>query len=167
VDRLAMVLVALLVLCAIAASEELMVYTANQGFLSRIYVLDMNANVLRYFEYSYEHTWLDLEVVDNEVYALDWVTAAVYRVNLDTGAVDLTVARRKVEAICSAVPAVYPGPAFAALYGRSLATLQRSRRVIATMDLLIATAAMESAAPLVTRNVGHFQRVDGLRVLSY
>jgi len=69
-----------------------MVYTANQGFLSRIYVLDMSANVLRHFEYVYEHTFLDLEVIDNEVYALDWVTAAVYKVDLDTGGLDLIVA---------------------------------------------------------------------------
>jgi len=75
--------------------------------------------------------------------------------------------RRKVEAICSAVATVYPGPTFATLYGRSLATLQRSGQAIATMDLLVATTAMMAAAPLVTGNVGHFERVDGLRILSY
>jgi hypothetical protein len=73
-------------------ADDLMVYTANQGFLSRIYVLDMNANPIRYFEYSYEHTFLDLEVIRNQVYVLDWVTAAVYRVDLDTGDLELTVA---------------------------------------------------------------------------
>jgi hypothetical protein len=77
---------------ALCPAEDLMVYTANQGFLSRVYVLDENANVLRYFEYSYEHTFLDLEVIDGQLYALDWVSAAVYRVDLDTGGLDLVVA---------------------------------------------------------------------------
>jgi hypothetical protein len=76
-----------------AHAEDLMVYTANQGTLSRIYVLDMEANVLRYFEYPpWEYNFLDVEVVSNEVYALNWVHAAVYRVDLDTGDLDLVVA---------------------------------------------------------------------------
>jgi len=75
--------------------------------------------------------------------------------------------RQKVEALCSAVPTVYPGASFATMYGRSLATLQRRGEAIATMDLLIATTAMVAGAPLVTGNSRHFERVDGLRVLSY
>ncbi len=75
--------------------------------------------------------------------------------------------RRKIDAVCGAVVTVYPGPTFAAIYGRSLAHLQRSGPVIGTMDLLIATTAIVAAAPLVSRNVDHFQRIDGLRVISY
>jgi len=87
------VLLLLLILSVLPCSaEDLMVYTANQGFLSRIYILDMNANVVRFFEYSYDHTFLDLEVIADEVYVLDWVPAAVYRVDIETGALELVVA---------------------------------------------------------------------------
>lgn len=71
---------------------DLIVYTANQGFLSRIYVMDENGQPLRFFEYSYEHTFLDLEIVDQQVYVLNWVDAGVYRVDLNTGALELIVA---------------------------------------------------------------------------
>lgn len=35
------------------------------------------------------------------------------------------------------------------------------------MDLLIATAALEDGAPLLTRNARDFERIPGLRVLGY
>jgi predicted nucleic acid-binding protein len=35
------------------------------------------------------------------------------------------------------------------------------------MDLLIATAAVVDGAPIVTRNRKHFERVQGLEVVSY
>lgn len=62
---------------------------------------------------------------------------------------------------------VQPDERFAPTYGRLLAAVQRTRASIATMDLLIATAALLDDAALVTRNVKDFSRVPGLRVLSY
>ena len=62
---------------------------------------------------------------------------------------------------------VYPDQRFAALYARLLASLKRTGRTIAPMDLLIATAALVDDASLVTRNVKDFSRVPGLRVLRY
>ena len=53
------------------------------------------------------------------------------------------------------------------MYGRLLAAIQRQRRTIATMDLLIGTAAILDDAPLITRNVKDFSRVPGLRVIGY
>jgi tRNA(fMet)-specific endonuclease VapC len=61
----------------------------------------------------------------------------------------------------------YPDDRFAGLYGRLFAAIQRSSRPIASMDLLIATAALLDDAPLATRNVKDFSRVPGLRVLEY
>lgn len=61
----------------------------------------------------------------------------------------------------------YPDGRFAPAYGRLLAAVQRSSRPMATMDLLIATAALLDDAPLVTRNVKDFSRVPGLRLLRY
>ena len=61
----------------------------------------------------------------------------------------------------------YPDERFAPVYGRLVAAMARSKRLIGTMDLLIATAALIDDAQLVTRNVKDFSRVPGLRVLGY
>lgn len=62
---------------------------------------------------------------------------------------------------------VYPDARFAAAYGRLLATIHRSGRTIASVDLVIATAAIVDDAPVMTRNVKDFSRVPGLRLLRY
>ena len=61
----------------------------------------------------------------------------------------------------------FPDSRFAPLYGRLLAATHRTKRPVATMDLLIATSALLDDAPLVTRNVRDFSRIPGLRVLTY
>ena len=62
----------------------------------------------------------------------------------------------------------YPDDRFAPAFARLAAAATRSsRRPLAPMDLLIATAALLEDAPLVTRNVKDFSRVPGLRVLEY
>jgi predicted nucleic acid-binding protein len=61
----------------------------------------------------------------------------------------------------------YPDDRFAPMFGRLLAATHRSGRPVASMDLLIATAAVLDDAALVTRNVKDFSRVPGLRTLSY
>ena len=60
-----------------------------------------------------------------------------------------------------------PDERFAPMYGRLLASIQRSGRPIASMDLLIATAAIIDDAALMTRNVKDFARVPGLRLIEY
>ena len=62
---------------------------------------------------------------------------------------------------------LFPDDRFAPAYARLLADTTRGGRRVAAMDLLIATAAVLDAAPLVTRNVKDFSRVPGLRVLDY
>lgn len=61
----------------------------------------------------------------------------------------------------------YPDARFAPAFARLSAAMQRNGQSIATMDLLIATAAILDDAPLVTRNMKDFSRVPGLRVLGY
>jgi predicted nucleic acid-binding protein len=56
---------------------------------------------------------------------------------------------------------------FAPAYARLFASLGRAKRHVASMDLLISTAALLDDAQLITRNVKDFSRVPGLRVLSY
>jgi tRNA(fMet)-specific endonuclease VapC len=62
---------------------------------------------------------------------------------------------------------VYPDQRFAPMYARLWVAINRSKRTMPAMDLLIATAALIDDAPVVTRNVKDFSRIPGLRVLSY
>jgi tRNA(fMet)-specific endonuclease VapC len=75
--------------------------------------------------------------------------------------------RRKVEALCAGLDVVTPDESFPRLYGAVLARLERRGERIATMDLLIATAALSSGASLVTRNARHLARVSELRLITY
>jgi len=85
-------LTCVLALCAATAGagEDVMVFTANQGFLSRIYVMDMDAQVIRYFEYE-NFRFVGLEVVDNEVYAAEAFAPRLERVDLQTGDLEVIV----------------------------------------------------------------------------
>ena len=71
-------------------SEDVIVYTAHQDWLSRIYVLQMNGTVIDFFEYSFDF-FADLEVVNNEVYAAEAFAPRAYKVDLLTGALDLVI----------------------------------------------------------------------------
>lgn len=62
---------------------------------------------------------------------------------------------------------VYPDERFARTYARLWAATNRKRRIVASMDLLIATAAIINDAPLVTNNVKDFSRVPGLKIMRY
>jgi len=72
-----------------------------------------------------------------------------------------------IQRICSALSLRPAGDDLAPVYGRILAHLQKPGKSIATMDLLIAAAALLDEAPVVTRNLDHFQRVPGLEVRAY
>jgi predicted nucleic acid-binding protein len=61
----------------------------------------------------------------------------------------------------------YPDDRFAPMFGRVLAAIGRLKTSLASMDALIATAALIDDAPLLTRNVKDFSRVPGLRVVKY
>ena len=112
--------------------------------------------------------------------ALDWLDTAdqteflaisVHAVcELRTGA---ELARQPVrehevlDEILSGFLIVYPDDRFANQYARLLAALAHQSKPVATMDLLIATAALLDDAPIVTRNVKDFARVPGVRVIRY
>ena len=74
---------------------------------------------------------------------------------------------KALDHLVSGLLVVYPDDRFPPAYARLLAATTRGGRAVATMDLLIATAATLDTAPLVTRNVKDFSRVPGLRVLKY
>jgi len=50
--------------------------------------------------------------------------------------------------------------------GEALATLRREGRAIDVRDALQAGVCLDAGVPLVTRNVRHFERVPGLRVVA-
>lgn len=75
--------------------------------------------------------------------------------------------RARMRSLVQPLALAVPDEEFPQVYGELLATLRRRGERIATMDLLIATAAIRDEAPLVTRNVKDFERVPGLHVLSY
>lgn len=75
--------------------------------------------------------------------------------------------RKRVASLCSGMHVAVPDDGFPETYGRLYASLARRGETIATMDLLIATAAVRSEAPLLTRNGREFSRVPGLEVMTY
>lgn len=73
----------------------------------------------------------------------------------------------RVAALCSALRIVPADERLPLEYATLLGEMRRRGESIATMDLLIAAAARVENAPLVTRNVRHFERVPGLDVVAY
>jgi hypothetical protein len=69
---------------------DLIVYTARQGWLSRIYLLAADGSVVDYFEYEFYYM-ADLEVVQGEVYVSEAYAPRVYKVQLDTGGLEVVV----------------------------------------------------------------------------
>lgn len=75
--------------------------------------------------------------------------------------------RRRVLDVCLATAIAYPDERFAPAYAELLASLQRTRQTVGTMDLLIATAAIVGGAALVTRNAREFRRIPSLELIEY
>jgi len=72
-----------------------------------------------------------------------------------------------IDELLSGLLVVNPDDQFASMYARHYRASIRNHRPIAAMDLLIATAAVQDDAPLVTRNTKDFSRIPGLRVIGY
>ena len=75
--------------------------------------------------------------------------------------------QQRIDDLLAGFLTLYPDKRYPLAYARLWAATNRKRRSIASMDLLIATAAIIEDAPLVTKNVKDFSRLPGLRVLSY
>jgi predicted nucleic acid-binding protein len=87
--------------------------------------------------------------------------AGVHAAGAPAGEID------RISRLCETLVVCYPDERFAAEYGRLLARIRAAGTSIATMDLLIATAAIVDGAPLVTRNSRHFTKVPGLTLDTY
>ncbi|MFH1037062.1 MAG: type II toxin-antitoxin system VapC family toxin [PVC group bacterium] len=89
---------------------------------------------------------------------------------LQTGARLSTNPRRELQRVNSLfklLTVVYPDYSFAASYGEAESTLRKKGISIPTMDLLIGVTAKMHGLPLITRDITHFQRIQGLRVEGY
>jgi predicted nucleic acid-binding protein len=75
--------------------------------------------------------------------------------------------QERIRGLLASIALVLPSDSFAERYGATLIHVQRASRSISTMDLLIATAALEDRAPLVTANRRHFSVVPDLEILSH
>jgi tRNA(fMet)-specific endonuclease VapC len=75
--------------------------------------------------------------------------------------------RGAVRKLCSSLRVTHPGEDFPSAYGRLLGQLRRAGTPVSTMDLLIAAAALQDEAALVTRNARHFRLVPGLDLIDY
>lgn len=74
----------------------------------------------------------------------------------------------RVERLVSAMSVAIPDENdFPKAYGRLLAHVHRQGTPVATMDLLIGTAAVVASSPLITRNPKHFRPIPGLTIRTY
>jgi hypothetical protein len=71
-------------------AEKMIAYTANQSFLSRIYLIRMDGSVYKYHEYDF-YRFCDLQVVDNQLYAAEAFAPRVYKVDVHTGALEVII----------------------------------------------------------------------------
>ena len=106
-----------------------------------------------------------------EEHAADHLVASVFVVcELEAGAAQAASSdreRARLRAMLQVLTVVYPDERFAPVYADALVKLQRARKTVATMDLLIATGAIVDDAALVTANLRHFDVIPGLKVLGY
>jgi hypothetical protein len=71
-------------------AEDIIVYSAHQDWPSRIYLLHSNGSVITYFEYDFTR-FVDLEVVNQEIYVAEAFAPRVYKINLDNGDLELII----------------------------------------------------------------------------
>ncbi len=72
------------------AGQDRIVYTAHQGFDSRVYILDMDGTPETYFHYS-NFRLVDCEVVDNQVYLAEAFAPRVERLDLANGDLEVII----------------------------------------------------------------------------
>jgi hypothetical protein len=70
--------------------EERMLFTANQNWLSRIYVMDLEGSVIDFFQYDF-YRFVDMEVVDDRLYVAEAFAPRVYEVDPATGNLEVLI----------------------------------------------------------------------------
>lgn len=75
--------------------------------------------------------------------------------------------KKRVRRVCGGLPVVAVDEQVPDVYADFAAKLIQQGTSLATMDLLIASVAAVAGAALLTRNARHFERIPGLRVITY
>lgn len=73
-----------------AFADDVMVFTANQEFLSRIYLMDTTGTVIDYHQYDF-YRWVGMEVVNGELYIAEAFAPRVYKVDPVTGDLEVII----------------------------------------------------------------------------
>jgi hypothetical protein len=74
----------------LALTDDVIVFTANQEFLSRIYLMDTTGTVIDYHHYDF-YRWVGMEVVDGELYVAEAFAPRVYKVEPETGSLEVII----------------------------------------------------------------------------
>jgi len=72
------------------APDDTILFTANQEWLSRIYLLGPEGNVYTHYEYEF-YRFVDFEIVDGEVYVAEAFAPRAYKVDLATGDLEVFI----------------------------------------------------------------------------
>jgi hypothetical protein len=73
-----------------AAGNDKIIFTANQNWLSRIYVLDLGGGVVDFHEYDF-YRFCGMEVVEGELYVAEAFAPRLYKVDPQTGNLEVIV----------------------------------------------------------------------------
>jgi hypothetical protein len=73
-----------------ARADDIMVFTANQDFLSRIYMMDTAGDLIDYHQYDF-YRFVGMEVVEGELYVADAFAPRVYKVVPETGDLEVFI----------------------------------------------------------------------------
>lgn len=120
--------------------------------------------IIRHLRGSKEYTE-SMNRIGSDRLAVSLVTVAelsegIYRAN------DPQSARRDVELFLSDKELLSLTPEVCDRFGRERAVLRERNQLIGDMDLFIATTALEHGLNLLTTNARHFDRVEGLAIVS-
>jgi hypothetical protein len=85
-----LLLVLVFITSIVISGESMIIYTASQSWNSRIYILNMDGSLYNYYEYEY-YIFSDMEVVNNEVYVVDWVAPRLYKFYPESGNLEVIV----------------------------------------------------------------------------
>jgi tRNA(fMet)-specific endonuclease VapC len=105
-------------------------------------------------------------LAENELLAISVHAIAELRVGAELTKHPLQT-HEMLDQLLSGFLIVYPDQRFAPMYARLWAAMNRNKRIVPVMDLMIATAAIIDDAQVVTKNARDFLRVPGVRVLTY
>ena len=73
-----------------ALAADVIVYTAHQEWLSRIYIMGMDGTVYDLFEYDF-YRMVDVTVVDNQLHVAEAFAPRSYRVDLQSGDLETVI----------------------------------------------------------------------------